>query len=387
MSDDPFGKWWPCLKKHEKRLTAWLPHVKRVRQGLNGRDLRYFTLCAPPMIDVYLLVREGLVPFDQGTRRVEGVTFCECEESVVSEMKELIGVEEAGFFAKLEDLVLFVDSDETRPLATIQDLSRYLADQGEGLDDTVAKQMQDKRKHLEFQLLFPFDFINLDFCDRYYQEPPNVLRIHETVKKMLEWQSRDSTDDSDKTIHVEKFFAAITCRTDSATPADALTRLKQIVEQNRHNHPEYRTAMNRLDGKSLDQWQTTGELDFFMSAWPKEIARLATELHWDIEIKEHLYYDRINDKGQPYNMVCLVAEFTRAEKCSTYLTAITTALSPESRREIRPFDIDSAPGKALLADLGKIVALRNEQARYYRRVELPDPRTEILRLRAEGVPV
>ncbi|HVU24558.1 MAG TPA: hypothetical protein VHE13_10570 [Opitutus sp.] len=387
MSDDPFGKWWPCLKKHQKRLTAWLPHARRIRQGVNGRNLRYFTLCARPMIDVYLMVREGLVPFDAERRRIEGVTFCECEESVVSEMKELIGVEEAGFFAKLEDLVLFTDSDETRALPTIEDLSRYLAEQGEGLDDAMAKQMHDKRKHLEFQQLFPFDFINLDFCDRYYQKPPNVLRIHETVKKMLEWQTRDRAGNSGQTIHVDKFVAAITCRTDSATPADALARLKAIVEQNSRDHPEYRSAMGRLNGQSLDQWQVADELDFFMSAWPKEIARLAAEFHWDIEIKEHLYYDRVNDAGEPYKMVCLVVEFTRAVKCSTYLTAVTMALRPDSRREIPAVDLDSTPGKKLLVDLGKIVALRNEQARYYRRRELPDPKSEILRLRAAGVPV
>src|SRR6266480_2212994 len=98
MSDDRFEKWWPCLRKHYKRTHIWLPQAKVLQKDLKDkRSFRYFTLCGRPMIDIYMLVKEKILPFDGGTRRVQGASFCENDQKIFPEMKELIGVEEAGF--------------------------------------------------------------------------------------------------------------------------------------------------------------------------------------------------------------------------------------------------------------------------------------------------
>ena len=72
-------------------------------------DSGHFTLCARSMIDVYMLVKEGVLQFDETKTRIPGVSFCESAIEMMQEMKELRGVEESAFFARLEDLVLFQD--------------------------------------------------------------------------------------------------------------------------------------------------------------------------------------------------------------------------------------------------------------------------------------
>ena len=86
-------------------------------------------------------------------------------------------------------------------------------------------------------------------------------------------------------------------------------------------------------------------------------------------------------------MVCLVAEFTRAKKCTTYLPAAMKCLDAAARSKIVPFDMNKGDGKVLLDDLTEVVELRNAQARSHKVFELPDPRTEILRLRAAKVAI
>lgn len=190
MSDDPFGKWWPCLRKHFKRTHIWLPRAKELTARLDGRPFRYFTLCARPMIDVYMLVKESVLQVDETERRILGVAFCELEKTVFPEMIELIGSEESGFRARLEDLALFNDIPETQTLDSMAALEAFLEEEGEGLNPELQEVIENKRRHLQFQSLFPFDFLNLDFCDRYYGFPPDVMKINMTIDKLLEWQRR-----------------------------------------------------------------------------------------------------------------------------------------------------------------------------------------------------
>jgi len=388
MSDDRFEKWWPCLRKHYKRTHIWLPQAKVLQKNLAGkRSFRYFTLCGRPMIDVYMLVKEKILPFDGETRRVQGASFCENDQKIFPEMKELIGVEEAGFLATLEDLVLFRDDPKTQTLDSETALTRYLEEQGEGLDTVVREKVEEKRRHLLFRGLFPFDFLNLDFCDRYYGNPPDVMKIHSTIDKLLEWQRRPGKTDSGREFSVERFVVAITCRVDLKTPADAVSRLKHMVANNSSEHDSYKQALENRSISNLDSWAHKSPLDFFMAAWPKEIARLAREKSWDITIHDHAFYDRQSDRGENYHMVCLVVEFTPTIFCNTYLSAVTQCLDEGARKAIPRFEPGKGGGTSLVTSLREIVEIRNQQASKFARELLPDPVDEISRLRAEGVPI
>jgi hypothetical protein len=160
-----------------------------------------------------------------------------------------------------------------------------------------------------------------------------------------------------------------------------------MVQQNSIDHPAYRDALESRAVPDIARWSQEDPLDFFMAAWPKEIAKLALQKSWDIIVHDHAFYDRSNDEGQPYDMVCLVVEFVRTTLCNTYINAVTHCLNQNSRTHIPRFDAGKGVGKSLISDLRAIVALRNDQAKAYDRALLPDPMTEINRLRSEGIPI
>ena len=339
------------------------------------------------MIDVYMLVKESVLKVDETERRILGVAFCELEKEVFPEMIELIGVEESGFRAKLEDLALFSDIPETQTLDTMAALEGFLEEKGEGLSPELQEAVENKRRHLLFQSLFPFDFLNLDFCDRYYGSPPDVMKINLTIDKLLDWQRRPGKKGNGQSFSVSRFVTAITCRVDGTLAPETSRRLKDIVQENAHEYDEYQAALRERDIDDLAGWSANAPLDFFMSAWPKEIARLALTKQWDIKVHNHAFYERVSDKGEAYHMVCLVVEFTQAPICSTYLSAATQSLDQDARTEIHRIEPTGAEGQRLLADLRQIVNLRNAQAKRFGREELPEPLAEMKRLSAEGVPI
>jgi hypothetical protein len=386
-NEDPFGKWWPCLRKHFKRTHIWLPRAKELTKHLNGQRLfRYFTLCGRPMIDVYMLVKENVLQVDETKQRIQGVSFCEVSETVFPEMIEMIGIEESGFRTSLEDLTLFSDVPETKALETLEDIERFLAVEGE-LQDPLREAVNSKRQHILFRNLFPFDFLNLDFCDRYYPEPPNVMRINSTIDKLLEWQRQLGRKNNGKEFSINRFVMAITCRVEKKLTSVITARLKKIVGENARNHEEYKIALQKRGIHSAKKWSVEEPLDFFMSAWPKEIAQLALMKQWDIKVHDLAFYDRVSDSGEEYHMICLVVEFTQAPICSTYLGVATQSLEQRSRTEIKKIVETDTEGKRLLADLRLIVNLRNQQATRFGREVLPEPLDEMNRLRSEGVPI
>lgn len=385
MSDEPFDKYWPCLKKHQKRTRHWLPYIRESANHVSNRPFRYFTLCARPMIDIYMLVREGILDYDEKSRRVAGAFFCECVTAIIGEMRELIGAEEAGFCGLLEDLVLFNDTPNTLPYPDEQAISEYISKEGDSIPPSVRDELEKKRAHLSFRGQFPFDFLNLDYCDPYYGKPPNVLRVHEAVKTILEWQTHEGHPLDAAPFSVDRFTVAITCQTDTMLDASAKERLKEIVSANRSDHDNYRESLDAAGKTDIEAWQRTDELDFFMAAWPKEIARIANELGWDISIKNHCFYQRTGDSGRRYHMVCLVAEFERAITCTTYLSTAIECLDPDQRHEIRSISPTSVEGTELLEDLREIVSLRNEQAEAHHVTKLADPGEELNRFSQEGI--
>jgi hypothetical protein len=351
------------------------------------REFRYFTLCARPMIDVYMLVKEKVLAFDDQSRRIEGVSFCELDEGIFPEMIELVGVEGSGFLAKLEDLALFEDTTDTALVSDVRDIEMYLQEEGEGVSEEIREAMERKRRHLLFRGLFPFDFLNLDFCDRYYGHPPDVLRINSTIERLLEWQRQPGRKSDGSEFAVQRFVLAITCRVDRGLTAETRTRLSGLAANNARDHRHYREALEARAVGDLRQWATQDPLDFFMSIWPKEVAQMARTKGWDIAILHHAFYDRRSDQEVDYDMVCLVAEFTTTDLCTTYVTTAARSLDLASRSEIQRVADASRVGKSLLSDLRAIVSLRNEQAQHFSRELLPEPLSELNRLRREGVPL
>jgi len=370
-----FDKWWNDLKKHRKRLRSWLPHCRALAEHVGGdRPIRYFTLCARPMIDVFMLVREGLLSVDPDGRAISGVQFCECDSKQFDEIGEMIGTEGAGFFGQLESVVLFEDDDFTGQFPTPESISLKLEDQslhtGLPADLERVDRLQLKRTHFNVRSSFPYDVVNLDFCQYYYPRPPGMLRVNETVRRILDWQQRPSEAGN----RIQEFVLAVTCRHDVEFPAEAEARLAELIRNNCASSGQYRAEVEKTRGVAqVEEWVAKDREDFFFSGWPKDIARSAREYGWSMDVLDYVYYRRPADSRNPYLIACLVARFTRSHGLPDYIPTALYVLAPENRKLIDEIARTSTEGKELLENLGGIVEIRNEQARLKHQPELPDP--------------
>lgn len=369
-----FDRWWDDLKKHRKRVDNWLPHWKSIAQRLGGtRSIRYFTLCANSMIDVFMLVKEGLLEFDTENNSIASVSFCEYDMEQFNEITEMISREGAGFLGELEELLLFRETDYTAQFPTLESIALEFNTRGESIPDGDAEDLRRKRRHFEVRATFPYDCINLDFCQYYYPRPPGMLRINETVERVLEWQLMPSADGDE--IKIDQFLLSVTCRHDDRFPAAAENRLRELIRENCANSAIYRNGVLELLGnEEIPGWSKRDAEGFFFAGWPKDIARSARERGWKTEILDYVYYRRIGDLGDnPYIIVCLILKFTRVIQLPDYTQTALFALRPENRKLIGEIDRNSREGEKLLLDLRNIVRLRNQQAARKHRPELPLP--------------
>jgi hypothetical protein len=275
--------------------------------------------------------------------------FCGAGTTLVQCKKQ--GIQSVGITAKLED--------------------ENLQNDYEKID-----RLQLKRSHMQVMESFPYDFMNLDFCDYYYPRPPNILRINETIRKVLEWQRRRGDDEFVETgVEISDFVLAVTCRHDElGFPREAEERLAALISQNCETFEAYKQRVVALRGNAkIADWARRDKQDFFFAGWPKDIAQSAKEFGWSMTILDYVYYSRVGDSGAPYIMACLIARFSRAKARPDYLPAVLHALERDSRIYIEEIDPASKDGKSLLGHLAEIVDLRNEQARRKQVPELPDP--------------
>lgn len=366
-----FDKWWDNLKKHKKRLRHWLPHWKDLAARIgDDRPVRYFTLCSRSMIDVFMLVGEELLKIDPGNHSINRVQFCECDQEQFGVIREMVAREDAGFFGRLEDVVLFKEDDFTAQFPTLESVNLKLED--EGLQHDLEDKLLLKKTHIYVRSSFPYDLINLDFCQYYYPRPPGMLRINETVERLLEWQQRTSEDSED--VHLEEFILTVTCRYDVEFPKEAEKRLTELIQNNCTTSQKYKDEVEKTRGNArVEEWIDKDREDVFFSGWPKDIARSAREYGWSMEVLDYVYYQRVGDENNPYVIACLVARFSRSNLIPDYIPTALFALHPENRKFIDEIDRDSTEGQQLLESLGNIVAVRNEQARLKHRPELPNP--------------
>jgi hypothetical protein len=283
----------------------------------------------------------------------------------------MIGREDAGFFGRLEDVALFEENDFTGQFPSVDDVSKKLEEE-EAMKAAEVEKLKLKRTHLNVRSSFPYDVINLDFCQYYYSKPPGMLRINETVKKILDWQLMPSV--GRRSVRLKEFLLMVTCRYDGRFPKEAEARLKNVIKSNCTAHQKYKSELGRSRKYlSVEEWAKKAGEDFFLAGWPKDIASSANERGWRTEILDYVFYRRTSDKKKPYSIVCLVLKFSRTSGNSNYLPAALYALDPKNRKLIEEIDKRSQDGRRVMGDLAAIVAIRNDQAKVKHREQLPKP--------------
>jgi hypothetical protein len=320
------------------------------------------------MIDVFMLVDDNIVLMDPSNRAIDGVWFCERHDESYTEILDMLARTGSGFLGSLEEIALFRDDDYTKAFATTDAIIAERVREGEDITPEKLKRLRLKETSLLFDASFPYDFVNLDFCEYYYQAPPAVFTITETVGKFLELQRRTSPDAD--AVKIDDFMLAVTCRYDLSFPAPAHAFLANLVEENCTTWSEYDEAIRTSRGLSAREWIVAHKEDLFFSAWPKHIAQVASVLGWESEILDYVYYPRPADDRSEYTMVCLVVRFRRSDVTNDLLSALH-ALQRGNRVEIPDVGWESKKGRPLHAHLKKIRELRNQQARLRKRAELP----------------
>ena len=67
---------------------------------------------------------------------------------------------------------MFQDDDFTSQFPTLESISVQLENENLQSEGEKVDRLQLKRNHFHVKASFPYDFINLDFCDYYYPKPP-----------------------------------------------------------------------------------------------------------------------------------------------------------------------------------------------------------------------
>lgn len=330
------------------------------------------------MIDVFALARSGVLQSLPPEGILPNVRFCESEDDGFLEIEELLGFENAGFLGRLERLILFQDNNQTQIYTNQVQISLYLETEGELLraDDRgreLLGRLRLKRRHLDLMDSFPYDVLNLDFCDSYYRTPhAKLMEMNKVLDKIIEWQGRKPIQSGARTAaEVRRFGMLITCRHDDMSfPVGGYDRLKVLFRENQTNLQGFSEAVASIGvPPDPDQWISSDKYGFFLSVWPKEILGLARRHGWIARIVCYAHYRRQNT----YNIATLACEFSRDGSPNAYLEQSIRLLSPASKVQVSDIDRNSASGKALLSDLTEVVQRRNQRARLRNRPELPDP--------------
>lgn len=367
-----FSRWWNDPIKHYKRRHYWIPEAKKLQRELDGkRGFRYFTLCSREMIDVFSLIKEGIVSYDTALHKINHVKFCEIDETIFPEIKDLVGYEDSGFLGRLEDIVLFQGDSYTDKFTSRGEINTEIERLGEAIPKEKKHRLELKSQHLSLQQAFPFDFVNYDFCDIYYPNPPDTMRINSAVDRMVEWQSRLGIEEG-REFFLKRFLLAVTCRFDDNVSKDAYGRLATVVAANQREYPQYRIALERDPvRKDLKKWQKQDPFDLFLSAWPKELIRIMEKRQWRMEIRGFVFYPRVSDLGKHYTIVSLLCDCIRQNSVGTHEGQSLWLLDRNNRDKLKPLSRSSAEGRPLYAHLQAVVTKRNAQAQYRSRPLLP----------------
>lgn len=278
------------ILKHYVRKYGWLPACHDQRSAVRPsktKPLRYFTFCAAEAIDVFMLEWAGILKRNDSTGRLESVYFCERDEEAFGKIASLIGSPAQGFQGEFEKIVLFEEDDETR------DRELYMEVE-DPLPTHVRKKLRHKDAHHRLKQSFPFDVINLDVFGNMF--PPRrdhvIGPLLESIIRVLRWQT-ESLSARDATRRNGQFVLLLTSSVDADNTNEmAVEQLKDLVSNNIHMYPEFRTSF--ADQFGHDQVGKLAEErfgDFFCLSLAKFIAQKTLfDLGWETEFGPmHLY--------------------------------------------------------------------------------------------------
>lgn len=238
MSNIDYDKHYP---KHCVRYYGWLPASKALKELIEDKPIKYFTLCAKQAIDVFMLELEGVILRDQN-KKLPNVIICEEKERDAAEILKLVRppLKEAILIGKLEEILTFQDTIETRGLSPDEDVKDY----------KIRNLLRIKRLSERARKYFPFDLINFDTTGNLLNPIQENNKLYQSLNKIFELQK-----------NINSFLLFITTPIYDIHP-NMKSRLKIKFEGNISLYTKIRSALH----------SSFGTTSYYRIDWKKRIA-------------------------------------------------------------------------------------------------------------------
>lgn len=209
--------------KHCVRYYGWLPACKAHKRRTGTKPIKYFTLCAREALDVFMLESERILQRDS-SGKLPNVVICEEDELAATEIFRLVRppLKEAMIVGRLEDILTFEDTDETRGRDPDE----------EGVPDMRLRRLLHlKRQSLRLATHFPFDIVNFDPYGNLLSPDYGSNRLYKAFCRVFELQNG-----------IETFLLLVTTPILESDPA-VRARFRSDFESNLRSHPEIGEAL------------------------------------------------------------------------------------------------------------------------------------------------
>jgi len=242
-----------CCLKHEIRCVLWERYARKVA-GRGGRIRRYLTLFSPAMMDIKHLHRQGLISFDGG--RYDGVVGITNDE---------------GAYANA------ISSGGGRPELLVP------AD----IDDLLVRPARYPRYASAFRKMFPFDIINLDYCDSMFlRADSQQLSQHVRALNKIIAMQRGAQCSA-----FAIFVTTLAERGQIAAPF--LSDLTTRIDSNLSNNPDFANRFHRLfPSKTTAALCQADQQGFLRLGVPKFVADLVSNVGFEIVDSDTAYLFR-----------------------------------------------------------------------------------------------
>ena len=355
--------------KHYVRRYGWLRAIKQQKHAIRRRSkripLRYFTFCAEEAIDVFMLVHEGIIERSEQTGRLEGVYFCEQDDSKFGIIADLIGSPAQGFPGPFEKIVLFEDDEETEG-RTLEDDQPYTSNE-------LHKKLRYKDAHCRLRKAFPFDIINLDVCGgpMFSSGQTVITPLLRSIAQILEWQTESRFPINNRECNQFTLFLTSQIRP-SRTNQNAIEQLKNRVAENINTNVGFRSAFfNEYGHNEADKLVRENFAEFFCLALPKFMIHSALhDYGWQVTCGPTFLFNRDNKwkKNKPYQMMHTVSTYERipdfqqrldTPSIGQYMQSVTQLVETGIKWVDDVIKPDTE--RKLQEDLKKIIELRDQR--------------------------
>lgn len=358
------------LLKHYVRKYGWLKASKQQKHQIGDRlkkiPLRYFTFCAADAIDVFMLLREGILTKSDETGRLEGVYFCEQDLESFGKIASMIGTPEQGFQGDFHEIVLFKDDEETKD-KRLEDDKPYRPE--------LRKKLHYKDANRRLREAFPFDVINLDVCGVMFPSkmaPKGVITpLLKSIDQILKWQTESSFSSSNG--ECTQFTLFLTSHVDpDLTNQTAIQQLANRVIDNISTNKDFRSAFDKQYGHiQVKKLESEDFAEFFCVALPKYMIHEALYDHgWQVTCGPTYLYNRDNiwKENKQYQIMHTVSVYERisgfqhrldAPSMGQYIQSVTQLVN-NGAKWVDHIVEDPTVSLELAEDLKQIVELRDQ---------------------------